>query len=274
MNSVLLHLLILWAVIAVVLGAIYGSRRGGVEFAGLKYAGIFGFVGAAFGVVIGMTTFFASQHYADVRQAAEHEATALGDVSALSGSYAPREGALLRQQLYSYATAVIDHEWSRTNGEGAQPVDERQAAGYFLMLRIGRQNPEPETWYSDAMRSALDTGEQREQRLLLSQPQIPVSLWFLLYVGAALIILFAFFFHLEKRTQLIGMILAVSLMLSAVVAVLSGLDSPTQGPFGLKPTAMEAERALIVQDVDTGGQSPTAFCASLPLPQGTRTSLR
>jgi hypothetical protein len=77
-NSVLLHLLILWAVVAVVLAAIYGSRRGGIEFEGLKYAGIFGFVGAAFGVVIGMTTFFASQHYAEVRQAAEHEATALG----------------------------------------------------------------------------------------------------------------------------------------------------------------------------------------------------
>jgi hypothetical protein len=274
MNSVLLHLLILWGVIAVVLAAIYASGRGGVQFEGLKYAGIFGFVGAAFGVVIGMTTFFASQHYADVRQAAEHEATALGDVSALSGSFAPREGALLRQQLYCYATGVIDQEWTKTDGVGAHTVDERQAAGYFLMLRIGRQDPKPETWYSDAMRAALDTGEQRQQRLLLSQPQIPVPLWFLLYFGAGLIVLFAFFFHLEKRAQLLGMILAVSLMLSAVVAVLSGLDSPTQGPFGLKPKAMEAERALVIQDIDTGGQSATAYCANLPLPQGTQTSLR
>jgi hypothetical protein len=70
------------------------------------------------------------------------------------------------------------------------------------------------------------------------------------------------------------MILAVTLMLTAVVGVLAGLDSPTEGPFGLDPKAMEAERALLAVDVDTQGQSPTTFCASLPVPKFEPSSLQ
>jgi hypothetical protein len=195
MNSVLLHLLILWAVIAVVLATIFIVTRRGVKFQGLRYAGIFGFVGAAFGVVIGMT-----------------------------------------------------------------PSSPRST--------------HPESWYSDALRASLDAGEQRQDRLLLTQPQIPTPLWILIYVGAALIVVFAFFFDLSSRTQLAGMVLAVTLMLTAVLGVLAGLDSPTEEPFGLEPKAMEAERALLAVDVDTHGQSPAAFCAALPVPKTEPSSLR
>jgi hypothetical protein len=274
MNSVLLHLLILWAVVAVVLAAIFVAKRVGVKFEGLQYAGIFGFVGAAFGVVIGMTTFFASEHYADVRQTAVREATAIGDLALLSGSFPRREGGILRRQAYCYTTDVIDHEWSTKDGKGAPVVDGRERAAYLLMLRIGRQDPKPETWYSDAMRAALDGFEAREERLLLSQTQIPLPLWMLIYLGAAIIVLFAFFFHLKSIPQLAGMLFAVILMLTAVVGVLAGLDSPTEGPFGLEPQALESERALLSEDVDTGGASPDAFCAALPVPKVDPASLR
>jgi hypothetical protein len=65
-NPVVLHVLILWGVLAVALGTLWLLSRLGVSLAGLPYAGVFGFIGAAFGVVVGLTTFFASEHYAAV----------------------------------------------------------------------------------------------------------------------------------------------------------------------------------------------------------------
>jgi hypothetical protein len=274
MNSVLLHLLILWVVIAGTLGAIFVATRAGVTFKGLRPTDIFAFVGATFGVIIGLTTFFASEHYSDLEATAQHEATSLGDVVALSGSFPLVEGARLRGQLLCYATDVIDDEWSKTDGIGSRSVDDRQSAAYALLLRIGRQDPEPEIWYSNALRASLDTADQRQQRVLLSQPQIPVLLWFLLYVGAALIVLFVCFFHLDRRAHLAGMIVAVVLVLSAVFGVLAGLDTPTEGPLGLDPEAMDAEQTLISQSVDTGGQSPKAFCEGLPVATSASQSLR
>jgi hypothetical protein len=69
------------------------------------------------------------------------------------------------------------------------------------------------------------------------------------------------------------MLVAVILMLTAVVGVLAGLDAPTEEPFGLDPVAMEPERELIAQDVDTGGQSASEFCTALPAPRVERQSL-
>jgi hypothetical protein len=76
--------------------------------------------------------------------------------------------------------------------------------------------------------------------------------------------------HLLILWLVIGVVLAatvaVSLMLTAVVGVLAGLDAPTEEPFGLDPVALEAERDLIAQDVDIGGQSASESCRSLPVP--------
>src|SRR4051812_7323434 len=158
MGSILLHLLILWAVSFAVVGTIYVLARRGIKLKPLKYAGIFGFVGAAFGVVIGLTTFFASNHFSDFRLAAQTEATDISQVFALSGSFPVREGVILRRQLYCYSTDVIDHEWTSTNGEGSPVVDARQQAAYFILLRVGRGHPDPTAWYSDAMGAALEAG--------------------------------------------------------------------------------------------------------------------
>jgi len=268
MSTILVHLLILWGVIAVVLGVILTIHRRGRPLAGLRYAGIFGFVGAAFGVIIGMTTFFASQHYSSMQQAAEREATALGDVAALSGAFPHREGDALRAQLYCYATDVINDEWRRNSDRGSPAVEGRERAVYALLLQVGRLNPKPYNWYTTALSTSLTVGEQRQDRLLESSPQIPVPLWILLYAGAAIIVVFAFFFHLEGRGQLVGMNIAVFLMLTAVVAVLAGLDSPTEAPFGQSPDAMKAERALLAKDLPPPARDAKPFCASLPVPAG------
>jgi hypothetical protein len=274
MNPVLAHILILWAVLGVTLAATMTLHRRG-SLGRLPYAGVFGFVGAAFGVVIGMTTFFASQHYADVRAAAEREATALGDVAALTGSFKPAEGLLIRDQLYCYATDVIDIEWGTSSDVGSPVVQGRQRALYVLLLRVGHQNPKPDSWYSRALNSAFDAGDQRQSRLLLSSAQIPVPLWILIYLGAAIILTFTFFFHLDGRRQLIGMHVAVILMLTAVVGVLAGLDSPTEGPFGLKPHAMTTVQELLGEDVPPAARAnPTVYCQKLPVPKREPSVLR
>ena len=78
MNPVLFHLLILWAIAAVLLGGLFFALSRGAPIQPVNRRGVFTFISASFGVVVGLTTFFASQHYSDVRQAAQQEATSLG----------------------------------------------------------------------------------------------------------------------------------------------------------------------------------------------------
>jgi hypothetical protein len=259
-------------VIALTLVFVWLAPRVGIQLAALPFAGAFGFIGAAFGVVLGFSAFFANQHYSNFRTQAQDEATALGNVAAMVGSLPPAQAAASRAELYCYATDVIDKEWPKMatgrGHEGATSVEDRERAQYVILLRAGREAPRPLVWYSNAVSQSLDVGQARQQRLLLSQPQIPGVLWFLIYVGSALIVLFTCFFHLKSKRQLRGMLVAVVVMLFAVVLVLAGLDAPTQDPFGLEPSAMRIERRLIGQIVDTHGMTPARFCATLPPVRG------
>src|SRR5438105_551014 len=141
MNSVVLHLVILWGIAAAVLGVLFAvwKRR---DSSGLDHPGIFGFVTASFGVVVGLTTFFASQHYASLRQSAAQEATSLGQLAALSGAFPQREGRLLREQAYCYATAVITDDWGSSEEGGSSAVTGRERAIYVVLRRVGRGNPQ------------------------------------------------------------------------------------------------------------------------------------
>jgi hypothetical protein len=267
-SPVLAHVLILWGVVAVVLVSLRVAKRVGFTAGHLQYAGAFGFIGAAFGIVLGLTTFFASQHYANFREAAETEATKLGNAAAMSEAFPPVSGAAVRRQIYCYATDVIDKEWPTmaSHARGAPSVEARQAAASVQLLRAGRANPQPASWYNNSLTALLDAGESRQQRLLLSQAQIPSTMWILIYVGAAVIVLFTYFFHLKSRRQLRAMMAAVVLMLTVIIGVLAGLDTPTDPPLALDPDAMIAEQRLLATTVSPPPTDPARYCAAVPAP--------
>src|SRR3954471_20844669 len=167
MSPVVVHVLILWGVVVVSLAALLGVRRLGLAIKELPFAGVFGFVGAAFGIVLGMTTFFVTQHYADLREAAQSEATSLGDVVAMTSTFPPKDRVAVSAQAYCYATDVIDREWPNMAHDvnGAPIVDGRQRAIYLELLNVGRRHvPRPTNWYWNAITSSLQGGEARQKR--------------------------------------------------------------------------------------------------------------
>ena len=185
MNAVVVQVLILWAVLAAALGTLWLLKLCGVGLAQLRNAGVFGFIGAALGIVIGLTTFFASQHYASVRTAEQQEATKLATLVAMSGSFPARSGLFVRREIYCYVTDIIDREWpamQRGDERGSPQVDGRLQALYQELLRVGRMNPQPSTWYSNAVTAGIEAGQDRGTRLLLgARGQIPNALWGLIY---------------------------------------------------------------------------------------------
>jgi hypothetical protein len=67
-------------------------------------------------------------------------------------------------------------------------------------------------------------------------------------------VVFAVFFHLESRRQLVWMTVAVIIMLTALTGVLAALDHPTQRPFAIGPHAMRTLQARLSEGL---GISPT-----------------
>ena len=268
MSAVVVQVLILWAVLAAALGTLWLLKLCGVGLAPLQNAGVFGFIGSALGVVIGLTTFFASQHYAAVRSAEQTEATKLATLVAMSGSFPARSGMFVRRETYCYVTDIIDWEWpamQRGDEHGSPQVDGRLQVLYQELLRVGRMNPQPSTWYSNAVTAGIDATQDRGTRLLLgARGQIPDALWGLIYFGAGLMAVFAVFFHMQNRHHLIWMTLAVLVILTVLIGAIAGLDHPAQRPFGLGPNAMRILQVRLADRLGLGGTNPLVFCRTVP----------
>jgi len=265
MGSVLGYVLILWGAVVVAGAVVLVLRRTGVMDAPPRTIAGVNLIGGAYGVVLGLMTFFASQHQSNFRGAAQDEATALGQGFVMAASMPPRDARAARSQEYCYAQAVIDREWplmGRGDARGAPVIEAREASVYTILHRVGLDQPRPKVWYQNAVSAALDTGRDRLKRLQLSEREIPDGIWVLIYFGAVLLLVVIAWYHFTMRKQGIALLTITVLMLTAVVAVLSGLDTPARGAFKIEPTAMKQVRDLMGKDL--GVRNPTAFCAALP----------
>jgi hypothetical protein len=60
-------------------------------------------------------------------------------------------------------------------------------------------------------------------------------------------VLFTYFFRHTSRVQMPEMHVAVTVLLTAIVGILAGLDQPTAPPLELEPVAMRAEQQLLAE---------------------------
>src|SRR4051794_3378074 len=275
------HILILWAVIAVTVGVIALIARGRTLHPP-HGSGAIRFSAAAFGVILGLTTFFATGQVSSLTEAAQAEASSVGDLVVTSGSFPLPIGSEVRRQTFCYANDVIEDDWpAMKDGRefGSRRVEARESAIYAAVQRAAHTRPEPST-LNTAVSSGLELGRQRERRLLLNQPQIPTELWVLIYVGSFIIFIFVFFDQIgyedkrASRAERSWTSLGVVLMLSAVIGVLAHLDRPTADPFGLQPKAMRHELQVIATSIKGDTSNPKAFCRAVPVPRQGPATLR
>jgi hypothetical protein len=270
MGPVFGYVLILWAVVVVAGLVIFVVRRLG-WMGSLSTEVAVGFIGGAYGILLGLLTFHGLQHVNSFRDTAQDEAAEIAQASALTGAFPPREGAAARRQLYCYASDVIDRDWpAMAQGvkKGAPIVERRESALYGILLQVGRGNARPANWYDKALAASLQAGKDRLRRLLLSQRQIPAGMWALIYIGAMLMLVLIAWYHSSSRRQATAMLGASILMLTAIVAVLAGFDAPANAPFEVKPAAMEQTRDLMGAQIGAIAD-PTGFCRALPAPPPT-----
>jgi hypothetical protein len=297
--SFVVKLAILWGLLAAVFVVLALLRRQGRigpprEFGALR------FITASFGIILGFTTFFATQQYSDMERTVQAEATSVREVGSLVGVFPPRTRIALRQQLYCYAAAVIDDEWPamrRGDRDGSPAARDRLNATYEGLIRARSENPAGTAWYSNTVTTALDVARQREQRLLLSAPRIPTELWFLIYLCTTVLIAYLYITLLFApkpddlrgagpkdgdadaeprelseseqrrfgRRERVWTLAAVTIVLTGVVGVLAGLEDPIGPPFGIAPAPMEAVqdqlgRTIAIPPDTDDGQ----YCRAIP----------
>jgi amino acid transporter len=238
---VIVRVLILWAVIAlaVALSVLAHRRRKSDE--GHEYQVVLGFVGSAYGLLLGLLVVFAVGHYSDTRREAQKEASSLVGVFDTLNAYPPATRDAVQHDLVCYMRAIVADDWPAMD-RGSRFEDPRTLAFGDRVRDEVRGLPlddeRQRAAFGRASTLITDATGSRQQLLFFTEPEVPTVLWVLIYVGAFLLVFLVGTHYAERSRGLFTAIGSITALLTVIVVVLNLLDNPFIAGARVQPNSM------------------------------------
>ncbi|MFL5782829.1 MAG: DUF4239 domain-containing protein [Thermoleophilaceae bacterium] len=229
--------------VALSLGGLVFVRRS-VELSTLEsHHEVAGFILAVVGVVYAVLLAFVVvvtwQQFEDARSATDTEAAEIAGLYRTSAGL-PTGGARMRRALSAYTYSVADDEWPEM---AEHHRESRRTDGALLRvwatLRALRPRGATQApFYQEAVTRLVDASEMRRTRVLTSGTQLPVPVWVVLIVGAAISVAFTYFFGVRNFVAQALMVGALAAITGLVLFLILSLDLPFTGDVGVGPATM------------------------------------
>lgn len=256
------RLLILWAVLALAVTAsvfVHKWRKGDEE---PDYQPVLAFVGASYGLLLGLLVVSAMNHYSDTKREAPREASTLVALWDTLDVYPRATKDPVRHDLLCYMRAVVEDDWPAME-RGSRLEDPRTLA-FGDRLRAGIRDlpvgePRQSSAYGRAAGLIADAGQSRQQLLFFTEPEVPAILWLLIYLGAFLLVFLLATHYAEHPRGRYAALGSVAALLTVIVVVLTLLDHPYEYGARVEPDAMRDGIDLI-----TAGHEPVGAFRPCP----------
>ncbi|MDQ1248037.1 MAG: hypothetical protein QG597_2409 [Actinomycetota bacterium] len=203
-----------------------------------------GFVGGAYGILLGLLLVFAVGHFVDTRQVSREEAITAAALFNAVNPYPAESRDPLRHDLVCYMRSAATDDWTAAQQGDLTGSENTNAYAMSVQRQIEALPQEEAVEASNhyfVTEEILDLAKSRQLRLLYALPEIPPVIWLVVYVSAyAFVALMVF--HLGRRRWLTTLALpATTLVLAAIIGALIQLDAPFNGIGAtLRPVALEA----------------------------------
>jgi hypothetical protein len=273
----------LWIAGAIVAGAVTGAvflmlftrRRApaGGFFTDLdRAAGVFGVLGTSFAVVLAFVIFVAFESYVSAKDKAGQEAVSVTELNETAQLLPSPAREQLAGQLICYARSVIEDEWPAMREQRLSNLVQGWVTKLDETAVQGDLGGEKAVAFAHWLNQSAARREGRRGRVAEARPFVPAPLWFVLILGAALLIGFMGFFADRSEAFLVQamMIGAITAMVVSGLLVIRFLDRPYENRAGsIKPVEMRQTLELIEQERKQSERNPRVPCDGYgrPLPQ-------
>jgi hypothetical protein len=245
--------LIIVVVTAVMIAAMLLIRRGapdGSRFQdGDRASGVFGVLSTGFALLLGFVVFLAFTKYDDSRSGAEAEALVLVQQFETAQLMPADVRAELSGELVCYGRSVVGQEWPAMGAGSDTASVNPWGLALFQTLESVEPRAASEQSAFDAWLSQTQAREEaRRDRLHAAEGIVPLPVWLVLFLSAALIFVFLLFFADSGESAVVQGMMAgsVTAVIVATLLVLAALNRPYQQDIGgLRPVAMQRTLAII-----------------------------
>ena len=236
---------------------------------GDRAAGVFGVLATGFAVLAGFVVFLAFESYDTSRSGAEAEARIVAQQFETVQFLPTPARERLSGELVCYARSVVHQEWPRMESGTLDDALNPWGVAVFRSLRgTEPRSASEQAAFSKYLDQRSDREDARSDRTHGGQGVIPVPLWIVLFLSAAILFAFMLFFadSGERGFVQATMMGGVAVLVSSLLLLLWFLDNPFHGGTGsLQPVAMERTLDLLKREARlAGGVEPPCDAAGSP----------
>lgn len=228
--------------VAVLLAVRRFSPQGGHFGDSGPAAGVFTILATFFAVLFAFVVFFAFESYDRSSTSAEVEAQVVVQQLETAQLLPAGARAQLSAELTCYARSVVHQEWPAMEKGATLEVNEWDTQLFRTLQDVDPTTPTEQAAYAKWLDQRSDREQARQERALGEDGVIPVPLWFVLGVSAAVVWGFVFLFADRGEGAVVQAIMigTVTVMIVSGLLVINFLDYPyNPGSGGLRPTAMQ-----------------------------------
>ena len=239
---------------------------------GDRAAGVFGVLATGFAVLLGFVVFLAFESFDTSRSGAETEAQIVAQQFETAQFFPVAARARLSGELVCYARTVIHQEWPKMEaGTLGDIVNPWGVATFRTLKTVEPKSASEQAAYAKWLDQRSDRESAREDRTHGAEGVIPVPLWIVLLLSAAIIFVFMLFF--ADSAEGVGvqatMMGGVAIVISSTLLLLWFLDHPYHAGIGsLRPVAMERAIRILDQEATAVGGKLTIPCDDRGNPTG------
>ena len=231
---------------------------------GDRAAGVFGVLATGLAVLLGFVVFLAFESFDTSRTGAEAEAEIVEQQFETAQLFPVAVRARLSGELVCYARTVIHQEWPRMEA-GTLPDTPSPwgAATFRIIKKVEPRSASEQAAFGKWLDQRTDRQDARADRIHGAEGVIPVPLWIVLLLSAAIIFVFMLFFadSAERAIVQATMMGGVAIVITSMLLLLWFLDNPYHsGVGGLRPVAMERGIRILGHEAAVVGGKLTIPC--------------
>ena len=215
---------------------------------------LYGITGAMYSVLLAFVVIAAWDDYRDAHAAVTNEATTVRNLARITSGWPAADRAPVEAALIAYAHHVVDVEWPAMArgdlGPVTSPVSVNQL--WQALDQATEAAATKSASYIAAMTQFNALGQARDQRGLLAQERLPLSMRLILFIGAAVTVAFSCVLVIDAGRPHVLMTASLAALIALLLLLQYQLARPFQGVVAIEPTAM----ALVLAEIDTETNPP------------------
>ena len=222
-------------------------------------------IGTMYSVLLGLIVVNVQTKFDQARLMAETEANCCSDLYNLSRGLPQDTRLSIRLPLRDYYVVVQNQNWEAVSEgsavEGSVPAYQSMWRAIAAYQPIGNRET---SCYQTILQTMKELSDARRFRVVARRRGLSPIIWCVLIVGAALTILFTFFFWVESTVTQVALTIFVALFISLNMLLVKLFENPYRSELMIKHGAFGLKASVFASGKDDDGPNDQQDTKMMP----------